>query len=101
MLLERVPARSKLLNLDTINLGFIRPNEPDDRQMAYCQAQLYARYMLKRFGADALIKMLDGLPPGPDDRPGDRRNASTSRRPTSRRAISPTSTRWSRRSGPG
>jgi tetratricopeptide (TPR) repeat protein len=57
MLLERVPTR-KLLNLDTINLGFIRPKEPDDRQMAYCQAQLYARYMLKRFGDDALIKML-------------------------------------------
>ena len=57
MLLERVPAR-KLLNLDTINLGFIRPKEPEDRQMAYCQAQLYARYMLKRFGDDALIKML-------------------------------------------
>ena len=58
LLLERVPKRSKLLNLDNINLGFIRPNEPDDRQMAYCQAQLYARYMLKRFGKDALIKML-------------------------------------------
>ena len=58
LLVERVPAR-KLLNLDTINLGFIRPKEPDDRQMAYCQAQLYARYMLKRFGPDALIKMLD------------------------------------------
>ncbi|MGO8899331.1 MAG: tetratricopeptide repeat protein [Isosphaeraceae bacterium] len=58
ILLERVPSRSRLLNLDTINLGFIRPNEPDDRQMAYCQAQLYARYMLKRFGGDALIKML-------------------------------------------
>ncbi len=57
MLLERVPAR-KLLNLDTINLGFIRPKELEDRQMAYCQAQLYARYMLKRFGDDALIKML-------------------------------------------
>ncbi len=57
MLLERVPSR-KLLNLDTINLGFIRPKEPDDRQMAYCQAQLYARYMKKRFGDDALIKML-------------------------------------------
>ena len=51
------PSR-KLLNLDTINLGFIRPKEPEDRQMAYCQAQLYARYMLKRFGDDALIKML-------------------------------------------
>lgn len=58
MLLERVPARRKLLNLDTINLGFIRPNEPEDRQLAYCQAQLYAQYMLKRFGPDALIKML-------------------------------------------
>ena len=58
LLLERVPKRTKLLNLDTINLGFIRPNEADDRQMAYCQAQLYARYMLKRFGEDALIKML-------------------------------------------
>jgi Tfp pilus assembly protein PilF len=58
MLLERVPNRTKLLNLDTINLGFIRPNEPEDRQLAYCQAQLYAQYMLKRFGDDALIKML-------------------------------------------
>ncbi len=59
LLLDRVPGRSKLLNLDTINLGFIRPKEADDRQMAYCQAQLYARYMLKRFGSDALIKMLN------------------------------------------
>ncbi|MFO0952048.1 MAG: tetratricopeptide repeat protein [Isosphaeraceae bacterium] len=59
MLLDRVPNRKKLLNLDTINLGFIRPNEPDDRQMAYCQAQLYAQYMLQRFGPDALQKMLD------------------------------------------
>jgi tetratricopeptide (TPR) repeat protein len=58
MLLARVPARTKLLNLDTINLGFIRPKEPEDRQLAYCQAQLYAQYMLKRFGPDALIKML-------------------------------------------
>jgi len=58
LLLQRVPTRTKLLNLDTINLGFIRPNEPDDRQMAYCQAQLYARYMVQRFGADAQIRML-------------------------------------------
>jgi tetratricopeptide (TPR) repeat protein len=58
MLLERVPAR-RLLNLDNINLGFIRPTEPEDRQLAYCQSQLYAQYMLKRFGDDALIKMLN------------------------------------------
>jgi tetratricopeptide (TPR) repeat protein len=58
MLLERVPRR-KLLNLDTINLGFIRPKEPEERQLAYCQAQLYAQYMVKRFGPDAQIKFLD------------------------------------------
>ncbi len=57
LLLERVPTR-KLLNLDTINLGFIRPKEADDRQMAYCQAQLYGQYMVKRFGPDAHLKML-------------------------------------------
>jgi tetratricopeptide (TPR) repeat protein len=59
LLLARVPTRTKLLNLDTINLGFIRPKEPEDRSLAYCQAQLYAQYMVKRFGSDALIKMLD------------------------------------------
>ena len=59
LLVDRVPTRKKLLNLDTINLGFIRPKEADDRQLAYCQSQLYARYMLKRFGPDSLIQMLD------------------------------------------
>jgi tetratricopeptide (TPR) repeat protein len=57
MLQERVPAR-KLLNLETINLGFIRPKEADERQLAYCQAQLYAQYMTKRFGPEAQIKLL-------------------------------------------
>ncbi len=63
----------KLLNLDTINLGFIRPDEPEDRQMAYCQAQLYAQYMLKRFGDDALIKMLDAYRRGLTTDRADRR----------------------------
>ena len=58
LLLDRVPARKKLHNLDTINLGFIRPKEAADRSMAYCQAQIYGQYMVKRFGEDANIKML-------------------------------------------
>ena len=68
MLLERVPKRD-LLDLDDINLGFIRPKEPEDRQLAYCQAQLYAQYMNKRFGPDAQMKLLNayrrGLSTGP------------------------------------
>ena len=64
LLLSRVPTRTKLLNLDTINLGFIRPSEPDERSLAYCQAQLYAQYMLKRFGPDSLMKLLDAYRQG-------------------------------------
>jgi len=52
-------ARAKqLFNLDTINLGFIRPHSSDDWTLAYCQAELYIEYMLERHGADAVAKML-------------------------------------------
>ena len=50
--------KDDLFNLDTINLGFVRPKSSLDWQMAYCQAQLYAQYMLKTYGDDALAKML-------------------------------------------
>jgi cellulose synthase operon protein C len=58
LLAARVP-KGELFNLDTINLGFIRPNSSLDWQMAYCQAELYAEYMLATYGDDALAKMLD------------------------------------------
>ncbi len=58
MLARRVP-KGETFNLQTINLGFIRPSSSDDWQMAYCQAELYAEYMLERFGDDALIKLLE------------------------------------------
>jgi len=57
LLAERVP-KGELLNLDTINLGFIRPKSGLDWQMAYCQAQLYAQYMRATYGDDAPAKML-------------------------------------------
>ncbi len=57
LLAERVP-RGELFNLDTINLGFIRPASSLDWQMAYCQAQLYAQYMVSAYGEDALARML-------------------------------------------
>jgi len=58
LLIQRVP-RDELFNLDTINLGFVRPGSGLDWHMAYCQAELYAEYMLQTFGDDALAKMLD------------------------------------------
>ncbi len=57
MLARRVP-KGQTFNLDTINLGFVRPKSGEDWQMAYCQAQLYAQYMLATNGPDALAKML-------------------------------------------
>lgn len=57
LLRERVP-KGEIFNLDTINLGFIRPASSLDWQMAYCQAQLYAQYMLNIYGEDALAKIL-------------------------------------------
>ncbi|MFO0843183.1 MAG: hypothetical protein U0797_12435 [Gemmataceae bacterium] len=57
MLIERV-ATDKLLNLDTIDLGFIRPRDPLEWQQAYCQAHLYVEYIEKRFGPKAIGQML-------------------------------------------
>jgi tetratricopeptide (TPR) repeat protein len=51
-------AKDKLFDLDTINLGFIRPQSSDEWTLAYCQAELYAQYMLERFGPGAIAKML-------------------------------------------
>lgn len=68
LLLERVPA-GNLMNLDTINLGFIRPKTPADWNMAYCQSRLYTQYMTERFGSGTTAKLLDAY----------RRNLSTER----------------------
>ncbi len=51
-------AAGKLFDLDTINVGFIRPLSSDDWTLAYCQAELYASYMIERFGEQAIAKML-------------------------------------------
>jgi tetratricopeptide (TPR) repeat protein len=57
LLLERVP-EGKLLDLDTIDLGFIRPRDPLEWQQAYCQAQLYIEYIVKQHGQLAIGKLL-------------------------------------------
>lgn len=73
LLKERVP-KGELFHLDTINLGFVRPASSHDWQMAYCQAQLYAQYMLKTYGDDALAKMLAAYSENLDTRAALRRS---------------------------
>jgi tetratricopeptide (TPR) repeat protein len=57
LLADRI-ADGTLFDLETINLGFIRPASQADWQLAYCQAELYARYMKAAYGEDALARML-------------------------------------------
>jgi tetratricopeptide (TPR) repeat protein len=64
LLLKRVPA-GELMNLDNIDLGFMRPRGPDDWSMAYCQSQLYVEYLKLKFGERVVSELLaayaDGL----------------------------------------
>jgi tetratricopeptide (TPR) repeat protein len=64
LLRERVPD-GKLMNLDNIELGFIRPQDSDEWNLAYCQSQLYVNYLKAKYGAAAIGAMLaaygDGL----------------------------------------
>jgi len=49
----------KLFTLETVNGGFQRPKRRDDWDMAYCQSRLYADYLQKTYGDDALARLLD------------------------------------------
>jgi cellulose synthase operon protein C len=64
LLLKRVPA-GELMNLDNIDLGFMRPRTPEDWSMAYCQSQLYVEYLKLKFGERVVGELLaayaDGL----------------------------------------
>ena len=67
LLLERVPAGGdKLLNLDTIDLGFIRPRSPLEWNLAYCQSQLYVDYMKEKYGKQTVCEMLSAYRDGSD-----------------------------------
>ncbi len=65
LLLERVP-KGELMDLDDIDLGFIRPRSPLDWHMAYCQSQLYVDYMKAKYGPQVVSDMLDAYGQGLD-----------------------------------
>ncbi|MFO0809526.1 MAG: tetratricopeptide repeat protein [Gemmataceae bacterium] len=58
-------AKNELLNLGTINLGFMRPRNPDEWTLAYAQASIYVDYAAKTHGPKAVPTLLatykDGL----------------------------------------
>jgi tetratricopeptide (TPR) repeat protein len=57
LLLDRVPS-GKIKTLDTIDMGFMKPDSRAEWALSYCQAQLYVQYIKSKFGADTIGKLL-------------------------------------------
>lgn len=53
-----------LFGLDEINWAFVRPKRPDDRPLAYAQGNWMVQFMNRRFGMDALVRLLGELREG-------------------------------------
>lgn len=56
--------KNDLLNLDTIQLGFVRPRSQSEWTLAYCQSLLYVEYLIEKFGLRSIHEMLDAYRDG-------------------------------------
>jgi tetratricopeptide (TPR) repeat protein len=65
LLAERV-AKDDLLDLGTINLGFMRPRSPAEWTLAYAQSQLYVEYLTKTYGERCIAGLLAAYRDGRD-----------------------------------
>ena len=57
-LLATALADDALLDLRAINWAFVRPKKPQDRQLAYGQAEWMLEYLTETFGHSAVVQML-------------------------------------------
>jgi tetratricopeptide (TPR) repeat protein len=65
VLRERVAA-GNLLDLDNIDLGFMRPRSREEWTLAYAQANLYVEYIEATYGKTAIADLLDAYRDGLD-----------------------------------
>jgi tetratricopeptide (TPR) repeat protein len=63
LLVQRVAA-GETMDLDSIDLGFIRPRNQGEWHMAYAQSQLYVEYMKGKFGDQTVGQLLDAYREG-------------------------------------
>jgi tetratricopeptide (TPR) repeat protein len=64
ILVKRVP--DHLLNLDTINMAFIRHRSDEEWQLAYFQSLLYVQYLKAKYKEKSIGKLLDAYRRGLD-----------------------------------
>ncbi len=58
-LLADAVRRDRLFTLESIDWGFIRPQRPTDRELAYAQSEWMVEYIVHRYGYDALMGLLE------------------------------------------
>jgi tetratricopeptide (TPR) repeat protein len=58
-LLAREFESGGLFDLDRINLGFVRPEKPTDRSLAYAQGHWMYEHMMERYGARKPLELMD------------------------------------------
>ncbi len=58
-LLAAVHAGGRLFNLENINIAFVRPELPTDRQQAYAQGHWMYQFIAQTWGEDAPLKLMD------------------------------------------
>ena len=68
LLLKERFESDQLLDINSIQLGFVRPRSPDEWTLAYCQSQLYVDYVTKNYGPAAAGELLNAYREGLDDR---------------------------------
>jgi len=65
-ILKRRHAAGKLLTLETVNLGFIRPGSGEEWLLAYCQSLLYVEYIKAKYGPATIGVLLNCYRDGMD-----------------------------------
>lgn len=63
-LLARSWENNDLFDLDTINIGFVRPKKQTDRALAYAQGHWMYEYIIERYGAKAPLDLMDAYATG-------------------------------------
>jgi len=63
-LIARTAEADELFTLEEINLAFVRPKKPTDRQLAYAQGHWMYEYIVERFGSEAPLKLMDAYAVG-------------------------------------
>lgn len=58
-LLSEALRTGNLFDMESINLGFVRPRTPQDRPLAYAQGHWMYEFMVERYGQDAPLKLMD------------------------------------------